>query len=101
MGAVRSGAGAERRCAVRPQKVNAMTAMPTVPTDDAPLQTAAARRPVQGRIGFVGLGRMGSAMAANLAAGGCAVTAYVRHPERTQELAQLGLDPTLDIEDLF
>jgi len=98
---VRSGAAAERRCAVKQPEVKAMTAMPAVPTEDAPLQTAAARQPMQGRIGFVGLGRMGRAMAANLAAGGCAVTAYVRHPERTQELAQLGLDPRLDIEDLF
>jgi 3-hydroxyisobutyrate dehydrogenase-like beta-hydroxyacid dehydrogenase len=86
---------------VKQQEVNAMTATPTVPTDDAPLQTTAGRQPVQGRIGFVGLGRMGSAMAANLAAGGCAVNAYVRHPERSGELAALGLAPTLDIQDLF
>ena len=50
------------------------TGVATVPTDDAPLQTAGDRQPMQGRIGFVGLGRMGSVMAANLAAGGCRVT---------------------------
>jgi hypothetical protein len=43
------------------QDSNAMTAMPTVPTDDPPLQTAGGGGPIQGRIGFVGLGRMGSA----------------------------------------
>jgi phosphoglycerate dehydrogenase-like enzyme len=32
----------------------------------------------KGEIGFVGLGHMGTAMAANLAAGGHRVTAYVR-----------------------
>jgi len=39
--------------------------------------------PVLGKIGFVGLGRMGTAMAANLAAVGWQVIAYVRHPDRT------------------
>ena len=46
---------------------------------EAPLRSAS-RQAIQGRIGFVGLGRMGSAMAANLAAGGCHVTAYIRRP---------------------
>jgi 3-hydroxyisobutyrate dehydrogenase-like beta-hydroxyacid dehydrogenase len=82
------------------QDANA-TATPHVPTEDAPLQTAEGRQAIQGRIGFVGLGRMGSVMAANLAAGGCRVTAYIRHPERSEELAVLGLHPSLDIEDLF
>jgi 3-hydroxyisobutyrate dehydrogenase-like beta-hydroxyacid dehydrogenase len=77
------------------------TVMPTVATDEAPLQTAGGRQPIQDRIGFVGLGRMGSVMAANLAAGGCRVTAYVRHPDRAQELTALGLYPSLDLEDLF
>jgi 3-hydroxyisobutyrate dehydrogenase-like beta-hydroxyacid dehydrogenase len=40
-------------------------------------------------------------MAANLAAGGCSVTAFVRHPDRAEELAALGLHPSLDLEDLF
>jgi 3-hydroxyisobutyrate dehydrogenase-like beta-hydroxyacid dehydrogenase len=86
---------------MRQQDSNAMAAMPTVPTDDPPLQTAGGGGPIQGRIGFVGLGRMGSAMAANLAAGGCSVTAYIRHPDRAEELAALGLQPSLEIEDLF
>jgi 3-hydroxyisobutyrate dehydrogenase-like beta-hydroxyacid dehydrogenase len=58
------------------------------------------RRPLDGNIGFVGLGRMGSAMAANLAAGGCGVIAYIRRPDRAAEGA-LGLEPKLSIADLF
>jgi 3-hydroxyisobutyrate dehydrogenase-like beta-hydroxyacid dehydrogenase len=77
------------------------TVMPAVSTGDAPLQTAPGPQPMQGRIGFVGLGRMGSVMAANLAAGGCRVTPYIRNPDRAAELAALGLHPSLDIEDLF
>ena len=42
-----------------------------------------ARLPAPGIIGFVGLGRMGTAMAANLAAVERQVIAYVHHPERT------------------
>ena len=59
------------------------------------------RAQVAGSIGFVGLGRMGTAMAANLAASGCQVTAYIRRAERIGELAALGLKPTTDIADLF
>src|ERR1700730_12428035 len=40
----------------------------------------AARRAVLGEIGLVGRGHMGMAMAANLAAGGRRVIAYVRPP---------------------
>ncbi len=59
------------------------------------------RLPVQIEIGFVGLGRMGTAMAANLAAAGHRVIAYVRRPDRIAELTQLGLKPTTDITKLF
>src|SRR5258705_11432482 len=52
-------------------------------------------------IGFIGLGHMGSAMAANLAAAGCQVNAYVRHPDQMEKLASLGLKPTTDITKLF
>jgi 3-hydroxyisobutyrate dehydrogenase-like beta-hydroxyacid dehydrogenase len=55
----------------------------------------------QADVGFVGLGRMGSAMAANLAATGRRVFAYVRHADQTERLAALGLNPTNDVEDLF
>src|SRR5437764_2971089 len=57
--------------------------------------------PAQSMIGFVGLGRMGTAMAANLAAVGRQVIAYVRQPDRMPELIALGLMPTIDITDLF
>ena len=44
------------------------------------------------RIGFLGLGTMGAAMAANLARAGFAVTAWNRSPDRAPELADLGVD---------
>jgi 3-hydroxyisobutyrate dehydrogenase-like beta-hydroxyacid dehydrogenase len=53
------------------------------------------------RVGFVGLGQMGTAMAANLAATGHRVIAYVRRPEQMGKLAALGLKPTMNIADLF
>jgi 3-hydroxyisobutyrate dehydrogenase-like beta-hydroxyacid dehydrogenase len=59
------------------------------------------RRPVRGEIGFVGLGHMGTAMAANLVAAGRRVVAYVRRPEQMGKLVALGLTPTTDITDLF
>jgi len=52
-------------------------------------------------VGFVGLGRMGSAMAANLAAAGHRVVAYVRRADEKHRLAALGLAPTTNIADLF
>ena len=45
----------------------------------------------QTEIGFIGLGHMGSAMAANLAAAGYRVMAYVRRPDQMDTLAALGL----------
>jgi 3-hydroxyisobutyrate dehydrogenase-like beta-hydroxyacid dehydrogenase len=54
-----------------------------------------------GEIGFVGLGRMGAAMAANLAAKGRPVIAYVRRQDQIGKLEALGLAPTTDITDLF
>jgi 3-hydroxyisobutyrate dehydrogenase-like beta-hydroxyacid dehydrogenase len=52
-------------------------------------------------IGFIGLGRMGSAMARNLVAAGFKVLAYTRHADRSQEMAESGLVPTTHIPDLF
>jgi 3-hydroxyisobutyrate dehydrogenase-like beta-hydroxyacid dehydrogenase len=52
-------------------------------------------------IGFVGLGRMGAAMAANLATAGHRVTAYVRRPDQMDKIAALGVKPTREIADLF
>src|SRR5229473_6188620 len=59
------------------------------------------RRPVQREIGFVGLGHMGTAMAANLAAAGRRVIAYVRRRDQIGRLEALGLRPTTDIGDLL
>ena len=53
------------------------------------------------RVGFVGLGQMGKAMAANLAAAGRQVIAYIRRPEQADELAAMGLEPTTNFTDLF
>src|SRR5256886_1498859 len=54
-----------------------------------------------GEIGFVGLGHMGTAMAANLAASGRRVIAYVRRSDQIGRLEALGLRPTTDIGDLL
>ena len=62
---------------------------------------SAGRPPVVGEIGFVGLGQMGTAMAANLAAAGRRIIAYVRRPDQTGRLEALGLRPTTDIGDLL
>jgi 3-hydroxyisobutyrate dehydrogenase-like beta-hydroxyacid dehydrogenase len=59
------------------------------------------RPPVPAEIGFVGLGHMGTAMAANLAAAGHRVIAYVRRPDQMDKLVALGLKPTTEITNLF
>lgn len=58
-------------------------------------------QPCVGEIGFVGLGHMGTAMAANLAASGRRVIAYVRRPDQIGRLEALGLRPSTDIGDLL
>ena len=75
-------------------------------SEAAPLERRGAsgsngRVPVQGEIGFVGLGHMGAAMAANLAAAGFRVIAYVRRPDQMDKLVAFGLKPTTDIAKLF
>ena len=67
----------------------------------APDRGGPERKPLEGTIGFIGLGHMGATMAANLAAGGCKVTGYVREPERNAELQALGIKPTNTLADLF
>jgi len=52
-------------------------------------------------IGFTGLGRMGTVMAANLATAGYRVIADVRRAGRFEEAKSLGLEPTAEIADLF
>lgn len=51
-------------------------------------------------IGFVGLGRMGSAMAASLVAAGWRIVAYVRRPERLPELSAVGINPVATMDDI-
>lgn len=63
--------------------------------------SAAVCRSALGEIGFVGLGNMGRPMAANLAAAGRRVIAYVRRADQFGELEALGLNPTTDIGDLL
>jgi 3-hydroxyisobutyrate dehydrogenase-like beta-hydroxyacid dehydrogenase len=62
---------------------------------------SAVRSPIVGEIGFVGLGHMGTAMAANLVAAGRQVIAYIRRPDRMGQLEALGLKPTIDMGDLL
>jgi len=59
------------------------------------------RPSVGGEIGFVGLGHMGTAMAANLVPAGHRVIAYVRRPDQMDKLATLGLEPTTEFSKLF
>jgi 3-hydroxyisobutyrate dehydrogenase-like beta-hydroxyacid dehydrogenase len=59
------------------------------------------RQPLQTEIGFIGLGHMGTAMAANLGAAGYRVTAYVRRPAQMESSAALGLKATAEIADVF
>jgi 3-hydroxyisobutyrate dehydrogenase-like beta-hydroxyacid dehydrogenase len=56
--------------------------------------------PARRRIGFIGLGRMGSAMAANLVADGYHVIAYLRRPRTPAEIAETGVEPVGEIADL-
>jgi 3-hydroxyisobutyrate dehydrogenase-like beta-hydroxyacid dehydrogenase len=74
-----------------------------VVSDGIPLSGSGSngRLPVLSEVGFVGLGRMGTAMAANLSDAGHRVIAYVRRPDRIDELAELGLNPTMEISKLF
>jgi 3-hydroxyisobutyrate dehydrogenase-like beta-hydroxyacid dehydrogenase len=72
--------------------------------DDAAAHSALARSGIDSKsrapaqeVGFIGLGRMGTAMAANLATAGFRVRAYIRREERMAELAALGLAPSTDI----
>lgn len=51
------------------------------------------------KIGFIGLGNMGAAMAANLLTAGHEVTAYNRSPEKVTALAAQGAHPAASIAD--
>ena len=51
------------------------------------------------KIGFIGLGRMGSAMAANLLKAGHDVTVFNRSPEKLRPLIELGAREAASIAD--
>jgi 3-hydroxyisobutyrate dehydrogenase-like beta-hydroxyacid dehydrogenase len=75
--------------------------LPGDPVAVAPPKGAGIRAAKKVPVGFIGLGRMGAAMAANLAATGYRVIAYVRRPDQMDKLAALGLKPTTEIADVF
>jgi 3-hydroxyisobutyrate dehydrogenase-like beta-hydroxyacid dehydrogenase len=83
-----------------PQAQSSPLASPA-PSIERPGGSGSSGRQPQGEIGFVGLGHMGAAMAANLATAGYRVKAYVRRAGQMDRLAQLGLEPTTNIADLF
>jgi len=58
------------------------------------------RLPRQSQIGFIGLGHMGPRWRQTSPPAGYRVTAYVLRPDRIDELAALGLKPTMEIADL-
>jgi len=51
------------------------------------------------KVGFLGLGQMGSAMAANLVKAGHEVTVYNRSHEKTRPLAELGAHAATEVAD--
>ena len=57
--------------------------------------------PIMGTIGFIGLGRMGAAMAANLVAARRPVIAYVRRKDQIAQMKPLGISATTDMGDLL
>lgn len=71
------------------------------PIGAASSNAAGVRAAKRGSVGFIGLGRMGTAMAANLAAAQYRVIAYVRRPDQMDKLATLGVKPTTEITNLF
>jgi len=71
------------------------------PSEQPRADRANGRGTAPGDIGFVGLGRMGTAMAKNLAAAGRQVIACVRRPQQMGTLLALGLQPTTNLADLF
>ena len=84
----------------KPNSPPAFASVPPSPPHERRGGSELAGRPL-GEIGFIGLGHMGTAMAANLAAAGRRVIAYVRRPEQIGQLEALGLRSTTDIGDLL
>jgi 3-hydroxyisobutyrate dehydrogenase len=53
------------------------------------------------RVGFIGLGRMGEPMAANLAAGGVPLVVWNRTPARVEPLVAIGAEAAASAADVF
>jgi 3-hydroxyisobutyrate dehydrogenase-like beta-hydroxyacid dehydrogenase len=75
--------------------------LPSNPVGAASPSGAGIRAAKRGSVGFIGLGRMGTVMAANLAAAGYRVIAHLRRPDRIAQLKALGLEPTVRMTDLL
>ncbi|MFZ1963859.1 MAG: NAD(P)-dependent oxidoreductase [Roseiarcus sp.] len=84
-----------RQLMSKDQSISALAGLPASEVEPS------GRLSVQGKIGFVGLGHMGTAMAANLILAGHRVIAYVRRPDQMEKLATLGLEPTIELSNLF
>jgi 3-hydroxyisobutyrate dehydrogenase-like beta-hydroxyacid dehydrogenase len=78
-----------------------LSADTTRDADQANANTSRTLGPPFRKIGFVGLGLMGTAMAANLAGFGHRVHAFVRRPEQMEGLRIPGIVPTMHMSDLF
>lgn len=76
-------------------------APPAAPTSEPHADSRAILPSIVGRIGFVGLGRMGAAMAANLVAARLPVIAFVRRKDRIAQLKSLDISATTEIDDLL
>jgi len=73
----------------------------TDPSSILTYDVATSTRMSVGEIGFVGLGRMGTAMASNLVAAGFRVRAYVRRQEVIEQLGALGIRASTNFSDVF
>jgi 3-hydroxyisobutyrate dehydrogenase-like beta-hydroxyacid dehydrogenase len=83
------------------QSSGELSADTTRDTQQVNVNTNRTLGPPFGKIGFVGLGLMGTAMASNLAGFGHRVHAFVRRPEQMEGLQIPGIVPTMHMPDLF
>ena len=63
-------------------------------------QVALGRAPARGSVGVVGLGKMGSGIALNLADHGWRVVGYNRSPQKTDALKPQGVEPAYELSSL-
>src|SRR6202047_3229514 len=72
-----------------------------IPPDERRGRSQSGLPPLMGDIGFIGLGHMGTAMAANLASPGRPLIAHFPRAHQLPQLEALGLRRTTDIGDLL